>query len=79
MAKKNNIESIVSFYRRVERATGVELEEIPEGDGQDLLSGQILCRRGDTYVVTSGYPAGVDEDGTEWWARVPTSFRRVTL
>ena len=79
MSKKNNVESIVSFSRRVLAATGVELEEIPEGDGQDLLSGAVLARRGDVYVVTDGAPAGVDEDGTEWWALVPSSFRRVTL
>jgi hypothetical protein len=73
------IENMKSFKSRVLKATGVRLKDIPSGNKEDLLQGSILCRRGNTYVVTAGYPAGEDEDGVEFWARAPSSFLVVAL
>ena len=79
MSKDKTIETLANFENRVLQATGVALQDIPAGNKEDLLQGSILCRRQGTYVVTAGYPAGEDEDGAEFWAPVPSSFRVVEM
>ena len=54
------MESIVSFRNRVAERTGTNLKNIPIGCQEDIQQGQILCRRGDIIVVTSGYPENID-------------------
>lgn len=73
-------ESKKSFARRVKSLTGVALGDIPQGTESDLLGGRIECRRGDTYVVTHGYPDSSDrESGEEGWDPRPENFRVVTI
>lgn len=72
-------ESKKNFEKRVYEATGVELSNIPAGEPDDILGGQILCRRGVTYVVTCGYPDYQDEDGLDIWEPRPENFWVVTL
>jgi len=76
---KANTETLISFSRRVKEATGVAFFAIPAGVEEDLLDGSILCRRGTTYVVSHGYPTGVDGDGGEFWGSDPGNFRTVVL
>lgn len=70
------MESMISFDARVLEATGLRLADIPAGEPADLLGGSILCRRGDTVIVTSGYPDRED-DGISIWDARPENFRRV--
>ncbi|MDP3909272.1 MAG: hypothetical protein Q8Q14_02685, partial [Gemmatimonadales bacterium] len=65
--------------RRVFEATGVRLRDIPVGIPDDVIGGKILCRRGDEYVITVGYPDYEDDDGCEVWEPRPENFRRVVL
>ena len=45
----------------IERVTG--LQEIPRGTPDDIVSGHILARKGDLYIVGVGNPTE-EEDGT---------------
>lgn len=71
-------ESLKHFQRRVVRATGLELADIPVGNKEDVLGGTIMCRRGNTCVVTHGYP-DYEEDGVSYWDPRPENFRVVNL
>jgi hypothetical protein len=62
-----------NFKRRVLASTGMPYHTIPRGVEGDLLGGQIVAKRNNTYVVTSGYPEMIN--GTE----VFTRFLRVKL
>jgi hypothetical protein len=60
---EGKMESRKSWNRRVEQATGLRAQDVRHSKvAEDLLGGQILCRRGNTYLVTVGYPT-VDMDG----------------
>lgn len=73
-------ESQKNFGARVIEQTGLRLDEIPAGVAEDILGGKILCRRGDTVIVTVGYPDRVDpESGIEFWDPRPENFRVVDL
>ena len=73
------MESTKNFERRVLKATGLNLSEIPVGEQEDVLGGTIFCKRGSTYVVSYSYPDYEDEDGCEVWEARPENFRVVTL
>lgn len=49
-------ETAEQFADRVFDATGIALNAIPDGVPEDMLAGQILCRRGPTAIVSYGYP-----------------------
>lgn len=65
-------ESPGAFCERVQALTGHHLSALPDGEGDDLLGGEIVARRGRTYVVTYGYAPGGDES-----ARRATDYRVV--
>ncbi len=50
------MESDASFLVRVRERIGRDLADLPRLPPEALLAGQILVRRGRTYVVTVGYP-----------------------
>ena len=50
------MESDASFAGRVRARTGRDLADLQRLPPEALLGGQILVRRGRTYVVTVGYP-----------------------
>ena len=60
----STIETPESFCDRVLARTGVALAAIPDVAPEALLSGQILCARGRTRIVTVGEPVTrKDADG----------------
>lgn len=60
----NTIETPESFCDRVLALAGIEFAAIPDVPPEALLSGQILCTRGRTRIVTTGYPVTrKDADG----------------
>lgn len=59
------METAHDFAVRVLALTGYPLAALPDGEGEDLLGGSIVARRGATYVVTYGYES----------SRVATDYR----
>lgn len=73
------MESEQEFAKRVLERTGVVLTEMSEGSKDDLIGSHIFCRRGDVFVVATGYPTSVEEEsGQEFW-KDPKCFKKITL
>jgi len=66
------VETPESFCGRVLARTGVALAAIPDVPPEALMSGQILCARGRTRVVTVGEPVTREDADGEYEAY--TSF-----
>ncbi len=76
---ERGIESEEAFAERVYKETGVKLEDMAEGTQGDLIGSHIFCKRGDVWIVATGYPTYQDEEtGQEFWED-PKCFRKVTL
>lgn len=72
-------ESEQEFAKRVLERTGVSLEKMQEGVEDEIIGSHIFCRRGDVFVVATGYPTRVEEEsGQEFWED-PKCFRKITL
>ena len=69
-------ETAEEFKKRVEERTGIKYDDIPRGVPEDLQGGEILCKRGEVYVVTFGYP---DEEDSKTGEKTYTNFRVVDL
>lgn len=52
------------FEARVLERTGHRLADMPRLPAKYVLGGHIMCRRGNMFVVTVGYPDYEEEDGT---------------
>ncbi len=71
-------ESEQEFANRVLERTGVALDKMQEGTEDELIGSHIFCRRDNVWVVATGYPSRVEEDGGEFWDD-PACYRKITL